>query len=53
MPDSIDVAVVIRLHVYFDGEHSLEEMMWLENLSRDELLQALDLFHPVIERVAW
>ena len=33
---------------YFDGGHHLEEIMYLENIRRSQLLQVLDKFRDVL-----
>eukprot|EP00045_Choanoeca_perplexa_P014616 m.173457 g.173457 ORF g.173457 m.173457 type:complete len:664 (+) comp16737_c0_seq1:1648-3639(+) len=43
----------VRLHSYFDGRHSIEEMMWRENVDRATIFTVLDTFHRVVERLVW
>ena len=39
------------LSPYFDGQHALVEMMWRQNLRRDEILAALDAFSDLVVTV--
>ena len=39
---------LFRFSKYWRGEHHIEEMMYLENCSRYELLQVLDKFSAIL-----
>ena len=39
---------MVRFSKYWRGEHHIEEMMYLENCSRYELLQVLDKFSAIL-----
>ena len=43
-----DLAQFVRFSKYWRGEHHIEEMMYLENCSRYELLQTLDKFSSIL-----
>ena len=43
-----DLAQFVRFSKYMRGEHHIEEMMYLENCSRYELLQVLDKFSSIL-----
>ena len=38
----------IRLKKYFNGSHHLEEIMYLEDMTRSELLTLLDKYSSVL-----
>lgn len=40
-----------QLLPYFGGRHSVDEMMWSENLSRVQVLEIFDLFRAVLHKV--
>lgn len=42
-----------RVLPYFDGRHSLEEIMWQENLGRGRLAQLLAVFTVVIRELVY
>ncbi|GBP48723.1 GATOR complex protein NPRL3 [Eumeta japonica] len=45
-----DLLLLAQLHKkgYFQGEHHLEEIMFMENVSRSQLMQLLDKFREVL-----
>ena len=48
-PDVLDL--FLRLCQYFRGQHPLEEIMWRENLSRQQLAGVLSSFSGVLTRI--
>ena len=40
-----------RLKSYFDGKHHIQEMMWRESISRDELARVLQRYRHVLVTV--
>ena len=42
-----------RVLPYFDGRHSLEEIMWQENLGRSRLSHLLEVFGSVIKQLVY
>ena len=40
--------IYFRLLPYFDGEHHIEEIMYLENMRRSQLVPIIDKFRPVL-----
>jgi len=47
-PDDLKLLVRLILEDYLHGEHHLEEIMYLENVRRSQLLQLLDKFRDVL-----
>jgi nitrogen permease regulator 3-like protein len=43
-----EIALFSRLQWHFDGRHHLEEIMYLENVRRSQLLQLIDKFRGMI-----
>lgn len=43
-----EIALFSRLQWHFDGKHHLEEIMYLENVRRSQLLQLIDKFRGMI-----
>eukprot|EP00729_Bicosta_minor_P022174 gene22174-1039_t len=48
-PDVLDL--FLRLCQYFRGQHPLEEIMWRENLSRQQLAGVLSSFSGILTRI--
>ena len=46
--DSADLAQFVRFSKYWRGQHHLEEIMYHENCTRNELLQCIDKFSSLI-----
>ena len=46
-----ELALFLRLCPYFRGKHTLEEIMYRENLSRAQLTEILKKFSAVVRTV--
>ena len=47
-PDDMRLLDKLYTSGYFDGGHHLEEIMYLENIRRSQLLQILDKFRDIL-----
>lgn len=49
--DEIALSRFFQLLPYFGGRHSVDEMMWCENLSRTQILETFHQFRAVLHKV--
>lgn len=50
-PDHEVLDLFLKLCRYFRGQHPLEEIMWRENMSRQQLIGVLSSFSSVLTRI--
>lgn len=50
-PDDLQLLLSLMKNGHFSGEHHIEEIMFLENIRRSELLQLLEKFKHVLVTV--
>jgi len=48
--DSPEYSLLKRLCIYFRGKYDIEEIMWRENVDRNELLTVLETYKDILVR---